>query len=166
MVTVNADFSNGGMAARYERPTAPSVATPASADRPTLEAPNQAVTAAGETWNADPRRRELDVRQRRGENAPNQGNEAEAAAVDSNNAASEPAAPVFHRRFDKNVAYDEEFKRTFTDITLTSDVAASQEGLSIRIPSENLVKRLNAVVATMTSAEGPLAGEEGVDLDV
>ncbi len=166
MVTVNADFSNTGMAARYERSTAPSVVTPASADRQNLEAPNRAITASGEALAADQRRRDVEADRRRNENAPprGEGPDTDQAAPGSDTAGA--AREVFHRRFDKTVAYDEEFGRTFTDITLASENAAPREGLAIRIPSENLVKRLDQAVANITEAAGTVDPADGIDLDV
>lgn len=166
MVNFNPDVGQGSIAVRYDRAAAASPLAPPSASAANLEAPAQAVTSSGEALASDTKRRDAGFARSRPENnapgvEPSKENDEQAVG-----GADDGGPQSFSPRFDKTVTYDQEFGRTFTEIKSTSDDNALKEGVSIRIPSENLVKRLSEAVATMTHTSSTPADDDGVNLDV
>jgi hypothetical protein len=158
MVIVNGDVSFGGSVARQDRTTVTSPHTPPSAQKLTVEAPAQAITGISEALTASNRenRRNFDS------HSPKKVSE-ESSTEKPGKSDDGDGGKVFQRQFDKTISFDPELQHTFTDIKL-----ASNEEVSIRIPTENFVKRLNETVETLNEhkKEGQREGDDGVNVDV
>ena len=161
MVTVFSDLPSS-VVTRQDRPSVAAV-TPASAEKPTLETPTHAVTGVGEIITPSSERRDVDAETRRDAKSPDNAQvpEEEAAETKNSDGPKDPD-PVFSRRFESDFVYDQGYHRTFTDLTLTT-----RDEVTLRIPSENYVRRLNETVESMTgrSDEPNTPKGDGVDVD-
>lgn len=165
MVTVSNDFSVSALM-RYDRTASAPPSAGALADQPSLEAPSKAVTGVGDAFLAHTHRDDAEANTKQEDRPGDKKATADVATAGSeasNEVAPGQAQDVFNDQIEKTVSYDYELRRTFTDITLSSD-----GNVTLRIPSENFAKRLNDAVETMTirAWEDAHRPDKGIDLDV